>query len=135
MVKLIDINACKRSSISYLYIYAKYVKPFTKLNIRHKFEFPTITQQEIELRLYSDLENGLDDIWNYENRLTEYNEFTRRANQLLETLESGKLEELFVPPTPRWYFVVSHIFGFTALAIGLSLVVSIIYSMVFLYVK
>ena len=58
-----------------------------------------------------------------------------RPREYEELVESGKLEELFVAPTPRWYFVVSHIFGFTALAIGLSLVVSIIYSMLFLYVK
>ena len=48
---------------------------------------------------------------------------------------AGKLDETKVPPTPRWFFVISHVFGFTALAIGLSLVVSIIYSMIFLYVK
>ncbi len=58
-----------------------------------------------------------------------------RPREYEELVESGKLEELFVPPTPRWYFVISHVFGFTALAIGLSLVVSIIYSMLFLYVK
>jgi hypothetical protein len=58
-----------------------------------------------------------------------------RPREYEELVASGKLEELFVAPTPRWYFVVSHIFGFTALAIGLSLVVSIIYSMLFLYVK
>jgi cytochrome b subunit of formate dehydrogenase len=58
-----------------------------------------------------------------------------RPREYEELVESGKLEELFVPPTPRWYFIVSHIFGFTALAIGLSLVVSILYSMLFLYVK
>ena len=58
-----------------------------------------------------------------------------RPREYAELVASGKLEDIKVPPTPRWFFVVSHIFGFTALAIGLSLVVSIIYSMVFLYVK
>jgi cytochrome b subunit of formate dehydrogenase len=58
-----------------------------------------------------------------------------RPREYAELVAAGKLEEIKVPPTPRWFFVVSHIFGFTALAIGLSLVVSIIYSMVFLYVK
>ena len=92
IVKLIDINASKRRSTSYLYIYAKKVKPITILNMRHDYEFKTITQQEIDLRLQNDIENGLNDIWNHENRLTEYNEFTRRSNQLIETLEAGKLE-------------------------------------------
>ena len=92
IVKLIDINASKRISISYLYIYAKKVKPITIFNIRHEYEFKTITQQEIELRLQNDRENGLNDVWNHDNRLTEYNEFTRRSNQLIETLEAGKLE-------------------------------------------
>jgi cytochrome b subunit of formate dehydrogenase len=58
-----------------------------------------------------------------------------RPREYAELVAEGKLDEIKVPPTPRWFFVVSHVFGFTALAIGLSLVVSIIYSMVFLYVK
>jgi len=58
-----------------------------------------------------------------------------RPREYAELVAAGKLDEVIVPPTPRWFFVISHIFGFTALAIGLSLVVSIIYSMVFLYVK
>jgi len=58
-----------------------------------------------------------------------------RPREYAELVATGKLEEIKVPPTPRWFFVISHIFGFTALAIGLSLVVSIIYSMIFLYVK
>jgi cytochrome b subunit of formate dehydrogenase len=58
-----------------------------------------------------------------------------RPREYAELVASGKLDEIKVPPTPRWFFVISHVFGFTALAIGLTLVVSIIYSMVFLYVK
>jgi cytochrome b subunit of formate dehydrogenase len=58
-----------------------------------------------------------------------------RPREYAQLVAEGKLDEVKVPPTPRWFFVVSHIFGFTALAIGLSLVVSIIYSMIFLYVK
>jgi cytochrome b subunit of formate dehydrogenase len=58
-----------------------------------------------------------------------------RPREYAELVAAGKLEEIKVPPTPRWFFVISHIFGFTALAIGLSLVVSIIYSMIFLYVR
>jgi len=58
-----------------------------------------------------------------------------RPREYAELVESGKLDEVLVPPTPRWFFVVSHVFGFTALGIGLSVVVSINYSMIFLYVK
>jgi hypothetical protein len=58
-----------------------------------------------------------------------------RPREYEELVASGKLEEILVPPTPRWYFITSHIFGFTALAIGLTLVVSILYSMLFLYIK
>jgi len=58
-----------------------------------------------------------------------------RPREYEELVAGGKLEDIIVPPTPRWYFVLSHVFGFTALSIGLALVVSIIYSMVFLYVK
>jgi len=58
-----------------------------------------------------------------------------RPREYAELVASGKLDEIIVPPVPRWFFVISHVFGFTALGIGLALVVSIIYSMVFLYVK
>lgn len=58
-----------------------------------------------------------------------------RPREYAQLVAEGRLDEVKVPPTPRWFFVISHVFGFTALAIGLSLVVSIIYSMVFLYVK
>ncbi|OGQ95877.1 MAG: hypothetical protein A2521_01870 [Deltaproteobacteria bacterium RIFOXYD12_FULL_57_12] len=46
----------------------------------------------------------------------------------------GKLDEIRCPPAPRWFTVVSHVFGLTALTIGLTLVLAIVYSMVFLYV-
>lgn len=58
-----------------------------------------------------------------------------RPREYAELVAAGKLDEIKVPPTPRWFFVTSHVFGFTALAIGLSLVIAIIYSMVFLYIK
>ena len=47
---------------------------------------------------------------------------------------TGKLDEIKCEPAPRWLFVSSHIFGFTALIIGLALVVSIIYTMIFVYI-
>ncbi len=91
-LKLIDHNASQRISISYLYIYAKKIKPFTVFNSIQEYSFHTITQQEIEQRIYNNRETGLNDIWNHVNRLTEYNEFTRRANQLIEHLEAGKID-------------------------------------------
>jgi hypothetical protein len=56
-----------------------------------------------------------------------------RPREYAELVESGKLDEIKVEPVPRWFFVISHVFGITALLIGLALVVSIIFSMVFLY--
>jgi len=56
-----------------------------------------------------------------------------RPREYAELVESGKLDEIKVAPVPRWFFVISHVFGFTALAIGLTLVVSIIFSMIYLY--
>src|SRR5210317_1881787 len=55
-----------------------------------------------------------------------------RPREYAELVAEGKLDEVKVAPTPRWFFVVSHVFGLTALAIGLSLVVSVMYSMIFL---
>lgn len=49
-------------------------------------------------------------------------------------VKEGKLDEIKCPPAPKWLFICSHVFGFTALFIGLALVVSIIYSMIFLYI-
>ena len=46
----------------------------------------------------------------------------------------GKLDEIRCEPPPKWFFLTAHIFGLSALVIGLALVVSIIYSMIFLYV-
>ncbi len=56
-----------------------------------------------------------------------------RPREYRKLVESGKLDEVKCPPAPRWLFVSAHVFGFTALAIGVSLVVSIIYTMVFVY--
>ncbi|MFC1837327.1 formate dehydrogenase subunit gamma [Thermodesulfobacteriota bacterium] len=56
-----------------------------------------------------------------------------RPREYEDLVKNGKLDEIKVPPTPRWFYVSAHIFGITALLIGLALVVSIIYSMVFLY--
>ena len=56
-----------------------------------------------------------------------------RPREYAELVASGKLDEVIVEPVPRWFFVISHVFGFTALGIGLTLVISIIFSMVYLY--
>jgi hypothetical protein len=89
---IIKYNANQRHSISYLYIYAKKVNPFRVFNTVQEYSFQTITQQEVNLRIQNNLEIGLNDIWNHVNRLTEYNEFTSRAAQLVDNLEAGKLE-------------------------------------------
>jgi cytochrome b subunit of formate dehydrogenase len=56
-----------------------------------------------------------------------------RPREYEQLVAEGKLEEIKCDPPPHWFFVSAHIFGITALLIGLALVVSIIYSMVFLY--
>ena len=91
-LKLINFNAGQRISISYLYIYAEKVKPVIVFNSMQEYSFHTITQQEIEQRIRNNRETGLNDVWNHVNRLTEYNEFTRRADQLIEYLEAGKID-------------------------------------------
>ena len=48
-------------------------------------------------------------------------------------VENNELDEIRCEPPPRWFNVSAHVFGITALLIGLALIVSIIYSMVFLY--
>ncbi len=50
-----------------------------------------------------------------------------------QLVESGKLEERIVPPTPTKVERGFRIFGFTALGIGLTLVALIVYSMIFAY--
>lgn len=57
-----------------------------------------------------------------------------RPREYEQLVAEGKLDSIKCEPPPRWFVLVSHAFGFTALGIGLTLVVSIIYSMIFLYV-
>lgn len=58
-----------------------------------------------------------------------------RPREYEQLAASGKLEELKCPPPPRWLFVTAHFFGLTALTIGLTLIVAIIYTMIFVYMK
>lgn len=57
-----------------------------------------------------------------------------RPREYERLVANGELESLMVPPPPKWFFVVAHIFGLTALTVGVSLVVAIIYTMVFVYI-
>ena len=63
--------------------------------------------------------------------LEEFKEDRPRQYQILK--ESGELEKYFVAPPPKKLIRRARIFGSIALAIGLLTVVSIIYSMLFLY--
>ncbi|MCB9247881.1 MAG: hypothetical protein H6613_04710 [Ignavibacteriales bacterium] len=54
----------------------------------------------------------------------------RQYNALIGTSE---LDERMVDPPPAWLVKAAKIFGFTALTIGLIIIVMIIYSMIFLY--
>lgn len=56
-----------------------------------------------------------------------------RPREYEQLVAEGRLEEVKCQPTPRWLFIWSHVFGFTALSIGLALVVAIIYTMIFVY--
>jgi cytochrome b subunit of formate dehydrogenase len=56
-----------------------------------------------------------------------------RPREYEQLVEQGKLDEVLCDPAPKWLFVTSHIFGLTALTIGISLVVAIIYTMIFVY--
>ena len=56
-----------------------------------------------------------------------------REYELLKA--EGKLEELKCDPPPRRFVIAAHIFGLTALTIGLSLIIAIIYTMLFVYTK
>lgn len=57
-----------------------------------------------------------------------------RPREYEALVAEGRLEEIKCEPPPHWYFILAHVFGFTALAIGLALVMSIIYTMIFVYV-
>ena len=56
-----------------------------------------------------------------------------RPRQYKALLESGELNHRLVDPPPDWLVKASRIFGFTALIIGMSIIIMIIYSMIFLY--
>ncbi|MEW6220528.1 MAG: cytochrome b/b6 domain-containing protein [Thermodesulfobacteriota bacterium] len=58
-----------------------------------------------------------------------------RPREYDQLVASGQLEQVKCPPAPRWLFVTAHFFGLTALTIGVALVLSIIYTMIFVYAK
>jgi cytochrome b subunit of formate dehydrogenase len=57
-----------------------------------------------------------------------------RPREYEHLVATGQLDEIRCDPPPKWLYLSSHLFGLSALLIGLALVVSIIYSMIFLYV-
>ncbi|MDX1699425.1 MAG: cytochrome b/b6 domain-containing protein [Melioribacteraceae bacterium] len=56
-----------------------------------------------------------------------------RPRQYRTLIETGELNERLVDPPPPWLVKASKIFGFTALTIGITIIIMIIYSMIFLY--
>lgn len=56
-----------------------------------------------------------------------------RPRQYKYLVETGQLEKYLVGPPSPFLLKMSKIFGFTALAFGLSLIILIIYSMIFIY--
>ena len=56
-----------------------------------------------------------------------------RPRQYKTLIETGELDERLVDPPPAWLVKSAKIFGYTALFIGISIIIMIIYSMIFLY--
>ncbi len=56
-----------------------------------------------------------------------------RPREYQQLIKENKLDERMAPPPPAWLLKFAKIFGFTALITGLTIVVLIIYSMLFLY--
>ena len=56
-----------------------------------------------------------------------------RPRQYKALMESGELDERLVDPPSPLLVKIAKIFGFTALFIGISIIIMIIYSMIFLY--
>ncbi len=56
-----------------------------------------------------------------------------RPREYEELVKSGELKKLEVAAPPRWLRIAGRVFGFTALAFGLTLIGLIIWSMVFQY--
>jgi len=57
-----------------------------------------------------------------------------RPREYDRLVAEGSLEAMKCDPPTRWFFVVAHLFGLTALTIGVTLIVAIIYTMIFVYV-
>lgn len=57
-----------------------------------------------------------------------------RPREYEQKVKDGKLMEILSDePAPRWLRIGARIFGFAALTVGISLIVGIVYSMIFLY--
>ena len=63
--------------------------------------------------------------------LDEFKEDRPRQYELL--VKNGELQDRLVSPPPEFLTKISRIFGFTALTIGLLIIILTIYSMIFLY--
>ncbi|MFZ1291603.1 MAG: cytochrome b/b6 domain-containing protein [Melioribacteraceae bacterium] len=56
-----------------------------------------------------------------------------RPRQYYEMVANSELEKHLVDPPQEWLIKASKIFGYTALIIGFSIIIMIIYAMIFLY--
>lgn len=56
-----------------------------------------------------------------------------RPRQYKTLMESKDLDHRLVDPPPTWFVKTAKIFGFSALIIGISIIIMIVYTMVFLY--
>lgn len=56
-----------------------------------------------------------------------------RPREYEKLVAEGKLDEIRCDPPPKWFYIVAHLFGFTALFIGLTLIIAILYTMIFVY--
>jgi hypothetical protein len=56
-----------------------------------------------------------------------------RPRQYKALIETGELDERLVEPPSPLLVKISKIFGFSALFIGITIIIMIIYSMIFLY--
>ncbi len=58
---------------------------------------------------------------------------TDRPREYSVMKEQHKLEKRLKPPPPKWFVRLAKIFGFSALTVGMVIIVMIIYSMISLY--
>ena len=89
---VLDILVNQRFTLHSIFIYASKKKQIRNYERGPEVTFPLTTTEWILTKIGTDFPTHIDDIFGSEARITEYNEFERRAILLLKAVGDGRLD-------------------------------------------